>query len=411
MANNYYGMAYLKNKLEAKKPNVKKRYMYYEMKNTVEDLNISTPPQLRWLNESLGWCGKAVDSVADRIDFYGFKNDNFNIQGVYDMNNADILIDSLVLSSLITSCSFVYIARDDNGFPTMQVIDGGHATGIIDPITNMLSEGYAQLAVDEYDEPLIEAYFIAGRTEIHNIKAKKVTVYEHTAPYPLLVPIINRPDAKRPFGHSRISRACMSIQNSALRTIKRSEIAAEFYSTPQKYVTGLSNDAEPMDKWKATVSSMLVFGKDEDGDHPIVGQFQQQSMTPHFEQLKSFACLFGGETGLTLDDLGFAGDNPSSSEAIKATHENLRLYTSKTQKCIGVGLLNAGYLATCVRDNKTYSRSEFATTKTLWNPIFATDFSQLSSVGDGVLKINQAIPEYFDKESMRLITGIDYGNI
>ena len=47
--------------------------------------------------------------------------------------------------------------------------------------------------------------------------------------------------------------------------------------------------------------------------------------------------------------------------------------------------------------------------KVLWHPIFATDFSQLSSVGDGILKVNQAIPGYFDKEAMRVITGIDYG--
>ena len=51
--------------------------------------------------------------------------------------------------------------------------------------------------------------------------------------------------------------------------------------------------------------------KDEDGDNPVLGQFQQQSMTPYWEQLKMFAALFAGETGLTLDDLGFASDNPS----------------------------------------------------------------------------------------------------
>ena len=129
----------------------------------------------------------------------------------------------------------------------------------------------------------------------------------------MLVPVIYRPDAVRPFGHSRISRANMSIVNSALRTIKRSEISAEFYSFPQKYVTGLSNDAEAMDKWKATMSSLITFTKDEEGDSPSLGQFTQQSMTPHTDQLRMFAALFAGETGLTLDDLGFATENPSSA--------------------------------------------------------------------------------------------------
>jgi hypothetical protein len=39
----------------------------------------------------------------------------------------------------------------------------------------------------------------------------------------------------------------MDYTQSALRTIKRSEISAEFYSFPQKYVLGLDENAEQMD--------------------------------------------------------------------------------------------------------------------------------------------------------------------
>lgn len=407
-----YGIEYLKNKLAQKQPRIAIKYEYYEMKNIAKDLGISTPPHLRHLSESLGWCGKAVDSVADRMQFYGFQNDGYNMQELYNLNNADILIDSVISSMLISSCAFIYIAVDKDGYPTMQCIDGAHATGIIDTTTNMLTEGYAILAEDDKKNVLADAYFEPYKTTVftYNNGQKIQQVYEHTAPYPLLVPVINRPDAKRPFGHSRITRACMDIQNSALRTIKRSEISAEFYSYPQKYVTGLSPEAETMEKWKASMSSLLTFTKDEDGDHPIIGQFQQQSMTPHFEQLRSFASLFSGETGLTLDDLGFAGANPSSSESIKATHENLRLYVQKAQRCANVGIINAGYLASCIREGRTYDRSAIYDTKVLWHPVFATDFSQLSSVGDGILKINQAIPNYFNAETLRIITGIDGAN-
>ncbi|MGJ1079105.1 hypothetical protein ACR77U_13775, partial [Enterococcus faecium] len=40
----------------------------------------------------------------------------------------------------------------EDGFPLMRVIDGRHATGIIDPVTNMLKEGYAILEFDEFDQ-------------------------------------------------------------------------------------------------------------------------------------------------------------------------------------------------------------------------------------------------------------------
>ena len=55
-----------------------------------------------------------------------------------------------------------------------------------------------------------------------------------------------------------------------MRTLKRSEVSAEFYSFPQKYVLGLEPGVE-MDKWKATISSLMQISKDEDGDKQTVG--------------------------------------------------------------------------------------------------------------------------------------------
>ena len=203
----------------------------------------------------------------------------------------------------------------------------------------------------------------------------------------------------------------MAITESAMRTLKRSEITAEFYSFPQKYVVGLDPDAEQMDKWKATVSSLLQFDKDEDGGSPTLGQFQQQSMAPHLDQLKMFAALFAGETGLTLDDLGFATENPASQEAIKASHENLRLTARKAQRAFGSGFLNVGYLAACLRDDYQYYRNQVYMTTPIWEPVFEPDAATLSNIGDGAIKINQAVPGYFNADNLRDLTGINPSNL
>ena len=353
----------------------------------------------------LGWCSKAVDSLANRLVFDRFENDVLNMGEIYKANNQDVLIDSSILGALISSCDFIYITADSDGFPMMRVIDGAHATGIIDPITNMLNEGYAVLEYTDNDIPILEGYFTAESTTI--IRNGDVeSVIKNPAPYPLLVPIIYLPDAKRPFGHSRISRACMSIVDGAARTVKRSEISAEFYSFPQRYVLGLDESAEDIDNWKALMSAMLRFDKDEDGDRPTVGQFQQQSMAPHVDQLRMFAGLFAGETGLTLDDLGFPSQNPSSAEAIKASHETLRLMTRAAQRSFGLGFKNAGYLAACVRDDYPYLRNQIADTIVKWEPIFEPDAAMLTSLGDGMIKINQAIPNYITEDKMKDLTGI-----
>ena len=401
-----YGIDFLRNKLAQKRGRIDKRYRFYEAKHFAKDMEISTPPKLRGWMSSFGWCGKAVDSLADRLVLREFGNDVFNMSDIFAMNNQDVLADSAILSALICSCSFIYISADESGFPQLQTIDGRNATGEIDPITNMLTEGYAVLDSDKLTgRPKVEVYFLPHETLVYE-NGVHTSTFKHPAPYPLLVPVIYRPDVKRPFGHSRISRACMSYQDMAARTVKRSEITAEFYSYPQKYILGMDPDAERMDKWQAMMSAMLRIDKDEDGDKPTVGQFQQQSMAPHMDQLRMAAGLFAGETGLTLDDLGFPSQNPSSSDAIKASHETLRLTARKAQRTLGTGFLNAGYLAACIRDEQEYKRNRIAQTRVLWDPIFEPDISVVGAVGDAVQKIQTSFPDYFDEDKLKELTGI-----
>ena len=409
------GIAYLQKKLEQKRTRVLVRYKYYEQKQYAPDLGISTPDGLEWFNNVNGWCTKAVDNLVDRLQFDGWDHDNYNFQEMFDQNNPDILYDDAMLSATISSCSFVLVTKGEKNDLgqriRFQVIDGGNATGVIDDYTKLLTEGYAVLDRNDDDEVTSWAYCTPGKTEIYEVgKKDPIAVETFKCKYCALVPIIYRPDAKRQFGHSRISRACMDYTKSAMRTIKRSEISAEFYSFPQKYATGLSEDSEMLDSWQASMSALLTFTKDGDGDKPTLGQFQMASFTPHLEQLKAIASMFAGETGLTLDDLGFLTSNPSSAEAIKAGHESLRLMATKAQRCFSVGFKNVGYLGACIRDNVAYLREEVFETKALWKPTFEPDAAMLSAIGDGVLKLNQAMENggsFIDAERMRRITGIE----
>ena len=404
------GIPYLQQKLDGKRSRVLLRYKFYEQKAFAPDLKISTPQGLEWLNNINGWCTKAVDNLADRLQFDGFGDDMFNFTEMFDQNNPDIFFDDAMLSALISSCSFVLVTRGtENQLGQrirFQVIDGSNATGIIDDYTKLLTEGYAVLDRDDNDKVTRYAYCVPGETHIFE-NGEEIAVERFNSGFCALVPIIYKPDAKRAFGHSRISRACMDYAKSAMRTIKRSEIAAEFYSFPQKYATGLSEDAEMLNTWQASMSALLTFTKDDNGDSPTLGQFQMASFTPHLEQLKAIASMFAGETGLTLDDLGFITSNPSSAEAIKAGHEGLRLAATKAQRCFGVGFKNVGYIGACIRDNEPYLREELFETKALWKPTFEPDAAMLSQIGDGVIKLNQAIDGFVDAEKMRRITGIE----
>ncbi|MBS4947522.1 MAG: phage portal protein [Streptococcus mitis] len=400
------GIEYLRKKLNLYQSRVNLRYKYYAMQHYRAPIGITIPAHVRAkYRATLGWTAKGVDCLADRLVFREFTNDDFNVTEIFDRNNPDILFDSAILAALIGSCCFIYISKGEDDEVRLQVIEASNATGVIDPITGLLVEGYAVLARDDYNQPTLEAYFEPNATHFIPKNGRPYSV-ANEAGIPLLIPVIHRPDAVRPFGRSRITRAGMYYQKEAEQTFERANITAEFYSWPQKYIIGLDPDAEQLETYKATVSSLLTISASDSGEKPSIGQFTTASMSPFTEQLRTAAAGFAGEMGLTLDDMGFVSDNPSSVEAIKASHENLRLAGRKAQCSLGAGLLNVAYVAACLRDEFHYARSQFVRTTVKWEPLFEADANTMTMIGDGVVKLNQALPGYINAESIRDLTGI-----
>lgn len=403
-----YSVDYLRNKLNTLQSGVREKYGWYEMTANAPEYSIVTPPELkRYYNATLGWCEKAVESLADRLVFREFGGDQYHINDIFKYNNADIFFDSAIQSALISSCCFVYISKlKDSDIPRLEIIEGYKATGVIDPSTGLLKRGYAVLKEDQNKQAEIEAYFTPNETIYYYKDKIEPERIEHDAGQCLLVPIIYKPDAKRSFGRSRITKSCIYHQRYAKRTLERADVTAEFYSFPQKYILGTDKDLE-IDTWKATISTLLDISKDEKGGKPSVGQFTTPSMEPFIDQLRMSASLFAGETGLTLDDLGFVSDNPSSVEAIMASHETLRLKARKAQRNFGVNFKNVGYVAKCLQDEFAYGREAFVDLEAKWEPIFEPNASTMSIMGDAAIKTNQAIPGFFDKGSFRDLTGIE----
>lgn len=434
-----YDIQYLRDKLNKYEYGVRQRYKWYEMQENMTELSIVTPkPVNDMYKATLGWCEKAVESLADRLVFREFENDQFDVNEIFKYNNADIFFDSAIQSALISSCCFVHITKSKNSqYPRLEILEGYNATGVIDPMTGLLKVGYAVLERDVNGVPTLEAFFEPDKTTYYyngyglpaynqivlgeNIprntplpindvlpnKNIKPVEFKHNAGQCLLVPIIYRPDAKRPFGRSRITKSCIYHQRHAKRTLQRAEVTAEFYSFPQKYVVGTDPNNEPLDSWRAAISTVIEITKGEDGEKPTLGQFTTPSMAPFIDQLRMSAQLFAGETGLTPEDLGFVQDNPSSVEAIQASHETLRLMARKAQRNFSVNFKNVGYVAKCLQDEFAYGRNAFVDLKAKWEPIFEPTAGALSTMGDATIKINQAIPNYFDGEAFRDFTGIE----
>ena len=142
----------------------------------------------------------------------------------------------------------------------------------------------------------------------------------------------------RPFGRSRITRGVRYLTDAAARTLLRTEVGAEFYNAPQRYVLGADESAftdssgAPVPAWSVMLGRMLAMSRDENGDMPSVGQFAQQTMQPNMDQLRSLAQMFAAETSLPVGALGIVQDNPSSAEAIRAVNEELGIEIEHWQR-------------------------------------------------------------------------------
>lgn len=391
-------------KLGSKSAYVSSRYAMYEQDYLPRPFPTIVPEKFRQLIHVLGWATKSVNMLSDRVVFEQFGNDIINANQIWDYNDGDVLSDSLVLSALISSCSFIYISADTDGYPRLQAIDGSRATGVIDPQTHMLSEGVAVLERDSLSLPTKTAYFTPEETFVFDNEGN-VSRYDNPTGYPLLVPVCHRPSEVKPFGRSRITPASIGYIHDAALVLMRTHCAGEFYAFPQKYALGLSSEVE-FDEAQATMAAFLKVTQDENGEKPTFGQFQQASMTPYIDELRSKAALFAGENDMTIDDLGFSTDNPATRESIEAAHESLRMSARKAQRSFGSGFKNAAFLAACLRDGRKYGRQIMADITCEWRPIFEPSPSSLSGIGDAVTKIQQAFPDYFTEDKLHRMTGM-----
>ena len=337
----------MQEQLTAKRSRNRVRQNYYDQKIGLKDLGISIPPQLKNIGSVLGWPAKTVDVLADRLKFEGFvapgeEDDPFGLNELVDANDFKEAFAQTVSSALIHSCAFLTITQGDTAAGEPEILwlpKSAHwATGIWDQRTRRLAAGLSITQVDTNDlgeiNPTEFIVYLPDKT----VTVRRSPTDEYTAETvpnptgrPLMVAVTVGADLRRPFGRSRISRAVMSLTDSAVRTIVRSEVGAEFYATPQRAILGADPEALAASKWDAIVSKMLAVSRDEDGNLPQITQFSQLSMQPHTDQLRQWASLLAAESQIPLDELGFPSDNPASDSAIQSQRDPLRL---AAERCI-----------------------------------------------------------------------------
>lgn len=341
---------------------------YYEAKEAIKNLGIAIPEEFENVEIACGWPAKAVDYLAARSIFDGFVypgDDNDLLERIVDDNDLTVSYSQAVTSELTNSCVFGTVGKGGNREPGVVInfytaetatalwnyrkkrIDWGLVitdlkrnakTGSVEPTQAMMHS-------DDF-------VYVITRGEDEVWRAEKT---RHNMGRPMMEVLAYKPSIKRPFGKSRVSRTVMSLTDRAMRTGLRAEIGSEFYTSPQKYLLGASDDDFEMDRWTAYIGHIFTATKDEDGDTPKYGQLPQASMQPHTEYMRDLAAQFAGETNVPISSLGVIHDNPASAEAMYAAKEDLILDAKTLNLVNGKALCRIARMALCIAQGKPMS--------------------------------------------------------
>ncbi|SDY29273.1 phage portal protein [Eubacterium barkeri] len=336
---------------------------YYNQKNGLKDLGIAIPPALKNMECAMGWPAKAVDMLTVRSRFDGFvfpDSEDFGVNAILHANNFGVLYRQATTSELIHSCAFITVSKGGSGDPSVMLssYDAETAAALWDNRRKKIKCGMTIVDVDtKTREPTrINLYTAGAVVEMvrNNAEIWEANYLYHKQGRPLMEPMVYRPTLDKPFGKSRISRAVMSITDSAIRTAVRTEISSEFFTSPQKYLMGADPELFANNsKWAAYIGNIFSVSKDEDGDVPAFGQLPQASMQPHMDYMRSLAAQFAGETSIPISSLGVIHDNPASAEAIYAAKEDLIIEAEGLNETNGMALRNIGLLVAAIAGNTT----------------------------------------------------------
>ena len=348
-----------------------KKTKYYEGDVTPSSIGLDIIPKNVNIVEHCDWPRKAVTAVSERSRFDGFVfGSDYKDEGLANAvaDNAFKNAFNLHIPSELThGCMFGTVGKFGDHVQ-MRMHTAETATGTWDMGAGRLAAGFciadckrtswskSKPVPVQVNMHLPNEVVIIRRTSATDwIAEKKDTPLDR----PMMEVFAFRASGIKPFGESRITDTVMSITDDVIRTLQYMAISSAFFAVPQKYLLGLTDaqfDQMKESKWATYIGNILLATRDQDGNIPTFGQLAPQSPQPFIDQLRTYAMMFSGATGVPLNSLGIVQDNPSSSQAIEASREDIIVAADDLIASNREGLRNMALMAMAVSDNTTIER-------------------------------------------------------
>ena len=306
------------------------RDTYFEGRNKIKDFGISTPPELLSVETVVDWPSKAVTALADRVRFDGFTAADSDVQARLDaMCRRTSFMQrtrTAAVSEGVYGVHFATVGVDADGRARIDYHPATAASAVYDRAKGRIAYG---MVVDEFRDGTPVECRVFTDDAVHTLWSDGSYWRWSTVPISMgrvtMEAFSYRPTERKPFGQSRISRAVMSITDSAVRVALGGDVSYQFAVSPQKFFIGAAkNPFEEKTRWEAYIGSMFAAGyNSKDGVMPQFGQLPQASMEPTVAYMRSLATRFAGSTNIPVSQLGIIHDQPASAEAIYAANEPL----------------------------------------------------------------------------------------
>ncbi|MBL3699243.1 phage portal protein [Leucobacter luti] len=342
---------------------------YADSKKTLDQVGFSIPPHMASFQAVLGWPEKSCGVLTRRLRprLFASVNDSAVLEDVNrHFSSTDVqLVERMAIGAAARhGVSFVFTSAGDTSIGEPEVVHSVcsalTATALQDPRSRRIVA--ALEVVDGGFNMSLPGQTLAIRKRGRDWGV--VDVFPTTPGRVLCTAYVIGGEADQLFGRSRITRPVMALTDMAVRVMLRQEVSAEFFSSPQRYMLGATEDmfvgenGEPRTGWESMLGALLAVPDDEDkyeNQRVTVGQFAQMSMQPHSDHLRTVAMMFSGETSIPSSFLGILHDNPSSAEAIIA-HEAELVSIAETE----IDWLNAARSSLALNAIAVLAGSEFS---------------------------------------------------
>lgn len=372
---------------------------YFNCEQEINNLNVSLPSDFaRRCRARVGWCAKAVKSLADFTVYDGLDGipEDSPVYALQAVNDLESVISQAVTSAYKHGFSLLTVYRGLSGAAKVQARSALSSSAIWDFESQTIKSAFTITGYDSEGRVTSFCVFVPGAIlQFANINGDWTVKRVATLPgIVTAVPIVYDPQLDRPFGRSRITKALRSYTDMAVRTLVRMEASAEFYSVPKLWFLGLDPEAMSGDGWNSLISQINAISRDEDGNTASPYQVQQASMSPHAEMLRTLALLAASETNLPAADLGVNMAVPQSAEALaeaerKLTREADR-QNSLYSKAVKQALVCAAKLDMNINSNPQ-TAEDAARLRVLFKP---TQEQSAGARGDMFAKIAANVPSY-----------------